>query len=182
MMLFIKVCIAVFLMFAVVKVYQKAKEVQKKYTLNLVVFSKVWLFFAALLIVCYLGLLKVSAKEIMIDIVLIVLIIFLLVLGVTFCRWHIDIENDRIEYCPLLGTGKCRYYDQITRAEIDEKNKIWLFSEDKDILKISSGMGSTYLIAILKGHNIRVEYRSKIDDFIMRLPLFYPVMHLCFLK
>lgn len=184
MALFIKVCIVVFLMFAIVKSYQRAKDIQKKHTINLAVFSKIWLFFAAILIVGYLvsAFLMAGTEIIIIDIILLALIAFLCISSVICCRWHIDSDDEGIRYCSFLGKSRYCYYDQIERVEVDEKGKVCIYFKNKDVLKIKikSEIRDTYLIMQLRCHDINVEYKYKMNDFIMQLPLFYPAMHLCF--
>ncbi len=137
MNLLIKIFIMAFLSFGIIKEYQITKKVQKEYTINLAIFSKVWLLFAVIFIICFLvsGFLSAeSAKEnVIVDIVLLALIIFLCILSALFCRWHIDIDNKRIEYCSISGKNNCCYYDQITKAVVDEKNNMYIYSENGNV-------------------------------------------------
>lgn len=183
MILFIKICIVAFLLYTIVKIYQKTKKTQREHIISLTVFSKVWLIFAVIGIVCYLffGFLPtITEKKIIIDIVLLAFIVFLCILSVLFCRWHIDIDDERIDYCSLTGKSKCCRLNEIMKAEIDEKGNICIYSENENAWKIPSEIGNTYLITALKLYGIDVKYKHKIDDFEMKLPLFYPVMYLCF--
>lgn len=96
MALVFKVCLTVFLMFVVVKLYQRTKEIQKKHTINLTVFSKVWLFLAVIFLACYLslGFVMAGTEKIVADAVLLALIAALCGLSITFCRWYIDIDKE----------------------------------------------------------------------------------------
>jgi len=181
---FAKIMIALFLIFILIKIYQRTQKVKNEYVVNLAIFSNVWLLFASVCLVSYLlfDFLPISheKEKLIADITLLVLTLFLCMLSVLFCRWHIDINSERIEYCSLLGKSNCRYFDRITKAEIDEMDNIYIHSENENILKIPVEIGRTYIIAKLQQHGICVKYKYDIDDFVMKLPLFYPVMYMFF--
>lgn len=181
---FIKVFIGILLIFAIISAFKKTKKVQKEYTINLALFSKGWLFFAAILIIWYMfsGFLTADSikNNVIVDMILLALIIFLCILSVLFCRWHIDINNERIEYCSLSGKNSCRYFNRIIKAEIDEKDNMLIYAENENVLKIPTEIGHTYIITALRYQGICVKYKYSIDDFVMKLPLFYPVMYICF--
>lgn len=111
---------------------------------------------------------------------LLALIIFLCILSVLFCRWHIDIDNKRIEYCSISGKNNYCYYNQITKAEVDEKNNMYIYSENGNVLKIPIEISDTYIIKMLRYQGVCVKYKYNIDDFMMKLPLFYPILYMFF--
>ena len=120
--------------------YRKAKKVQEEYVINLTIFSKIWLLFAVIFLVCYIfsGFIKTaSAKTSMtIEMVFLALTIFLYILSILYSRWHINIDEEKIEYCSLSGKSRCRYFDKIRKAEIDEKENLNLYSEEEKVLKL----------------------------------------------
>lgn len=48
------------------------------------------------------------------------------------------------------------------------------------VLKIPAGLGIEYFGLLLKSHGVDIKYKYRIDNFEMRMPVFYPVMYLCF--
>lgn len=184
MRLALKVLIAVPLIFALIRIYQRQKQVQSEYIINLVMLSRVWflgaLVFGALYILY--GFLTIShvKYDLAVDIIVLAFTVFLCALSILFCRWHINIDNNRIEYCSLSGKCEYRYFNQITNAEIDEKDNIYLYSENEKVLKIPIETGRGYITAELRNQGVCIRYRYNIDEFVMKLPLFYPVMYMCF--
>ncbi len=182
--IFIKIMIIVFSPFAVVRAYRKAKKVQEEYVINMTIFSKIWLLFAVIFLVCYIfsGFIKTaSAKTSMtIEMVFLALTIFLYILSILYSRWHINIDEEKIEYCSLSGKSRCQYFDKIRKAEIDEKDNLNLYSEEEKVLKIPLEIGQEYIIVVLKGYGVRVNYKYNVGDFVMKLPLFYPVLYVFF--
>lgn len=181
MSIYIKICVTVCFIFAIVKGYQKAKRVQKEYTITFAVFSKVWLFFDAVFTVCYLLSVFLMAdvkKKTIIETILLAVMILLYTLSVLFNRWYIDIDEEKVECRSLIGKKSTCCFNQITKAEIDEANKICIYSEDRLIMKISAEIGKEYFSMILKCHGVDVTYKYRVDNFVMRLPLFYPIMYL----
>lgn len=184
MKIFMNVLIALFFIFTIIKIYQKQKRAQDKYIVNLVVFSKVWLLFAIVFFVLYMIydciVIRFIKQNPIVDIVLLALTAFLCILSVMFCRWHIDMNDERMEYCFLLGKTHYRYFDRMTKVEIDGKDNIYIYSEDEKVLKVPVEIGLEYLIHELKYHGVRVDYKYNMNHFVMKLPLFYPVLNLCF--
>lgn len=181
MIIYIKICVAACSILAIVKGYQKAKRVQKEYTINFAVFSKVWLFFDAVFTVCYLlsiFLIADTKKKNIVETILLAVMILLYILSVLFNQWYIDINDEKVECRSLTGRKSTCCFDQITKAEIDEANNICLYSEDRLAMKISAEIGKEYFDMILRCHDVDITYKYKIDDFVMRLPMFYPIMYL----
>ena len=184
MKIFMNVLIALFFIFTIIKIYRKQKRVQDKYTVNLVVFSKVWLLFAVVFFVLYMIfdciVIRFLKQNPIVDIVLLALTAFFCILSVMFCRWHIDMNDKGMEYCFLLGKTHYRYFDRMTKVEIDGKDNVYIYSEDEKVLKVPVEIGLEYFIHELKYHGVRVDYKYNMNHFVMKLPLFYPVMDLCF--
>lgn len=181
MSIYIKICVTVCFIFAIVKGYQKAKRVQKEYTITFAVFSKVWLFSDAVFTVCYLLSIFLMAdikKKNIIETILLAVMILLYILSVLFNRWYIDIDEEKVECRSLIGKKSTCCFKQITKAEIDEANNICIYSGDRLIMKISAEKGKEYFPMILKCHGVDVTYKYRVDNFVMRLPMFYPIMYL----
>ena len=184
MSIFIKIVTIFFSPFAVVYAYRKAKKVQEEYIINLTLFSKVWLLFAVIFLVCYIfsGFIKTASVKtgMTIEMVFLAFTIFLYILSILYSRWHIKIDEEKIEYCFLSGKSRCRYFDKIRKAEIDEKDNLNLYSEEEKVLKIPLEVGREYIIAALKVYGVQVSYKYNVGDFVMKLPLFYPVLYVFF--
>lgn len=184
--IFVRMLVAFFALLVTRYVWRKAKEVQKEYIINLVIFSKMWLLFAVICTVCgiFFGFMKTASAEtgIIVSMVFLVFAVLLYLLSILYCRFHIDIDDEKIEYCPPAGKSRCRYFDKITKAEIDEKDNLHLYSDGEKTLKIPLEIGREYVITLLKCNDVRVRYKYNIDDFEMRLPLFYPIFYIfCFI-
>lgn len=184
MKIFMNVLIALFFIFTIIKIYRKQKRAQDKYIVNLVVFSKMWLLFAVVFFVLYMIfdciVIRFLKQNPIVDIVLLALTAFFCILSVMFCRWHIDMNDKGMEYCFLLGKTHYRYFDRMTKVEIDGKDNVYIYSEDEKVLKVPVEIGLEYFIHELKYHGVRVDYKYNMNHFVMKLPLFYPVLYLCF--
>lgn len=183
MILYIELCIAACFIVAIVKGYREAKRVQKEYTINFAFFSRIWLLADAIFTVCYLlsaFLIADEGKKEVMGMVLLAFMIPLYILSIIHNRWYIDIKDGRVECRSVSGKKSSCRFDQITKAEIDEKNNISIYSGDKIMLKIPAELGKEYFGLLLKSYGVDIKYKYKIDDFEMKLPVFYPVMYLCF--
>lgn len=179
-----KILIVFLLLVSFGHAYRKAKKVQEEYFINLTIFSKIWLLFAVIFLVCYIfsGFIKTASEKtgMTIEMVFLALTIFLYILSILFSRWHIDIDEKKIGYCFLTGKSRYRYFDKIRKAEIDEKNNLNLYSEEEKVLKIPLEVGREYILTVLKVYGVRVSYKYNVGDFVMKLPLFYPVLYVFF--
>lgn len=180
MSIYVKVFVVVIFVFGFMKIYQKQKIIQKKYIFNMIIFSRIWLLFAAIFSVCFLISGFLAERTLVADIVLLVLMVSLVLLSILFLHWHIDFSNKRIEYGSLLWKNYYRDFDKTAKVEIDEKDNICIYSENEKVLKIPASIGQTYIIAELKHKGISIRYKYNVNDFVMKLPLFYPVMHITF--
>lgn len=181
---FCAICIFIFC-FMAVKIYKKQKMVEQ-HMLNMIIVSKVYLICAIVvtLIMIAISIFPINITrrgKIVLFIVLILLLAFIYLFSFLFSCWYIDIKEETIEYCSLFGKIQFLSYKSIKNVEVDENNILHIHFKDEKKLKLSaqSKFGQNLIINELRHHNISVIYKYSINSFVMKLPLLYPVMHIC---
>lgn len=181
---YIKIIIVTYLISIIIRIYRKRKKPQDIYIISLVIFSKFWFLFAVVLYVFDLisdyFAIKFIKQNITACAVLLIFIAFLCALCILFSRWNICLNDKRIEFYRLLGKKNYCYLDKILKVEIDEKDNFYIYSETESVLKIPFKTDREYIITKLKQQGVCVKYKYDIDSFVMKLPLAYPVMYMCF--
>lgn len=181
---FIKILFVSYLISAVIRIYKKQKKTQEEYIISLVIFSKMWFLFAMVLYVFDLIFdyfaINFLKQNITVYVVLFIFIAFLCALSILFSSWNICINDKRIEFCRILGKKNHCYFDKISKVEIDEKDNFFIYSKTDSVLKIPVKTGREYIIAKLKQQGVCVNYKYDIDSFVMKIPLPYPVIYMCF--
>lgn len=165
-------------------IYKKQARETEQYVFNMIIFSRIFLIGAVIfmIILCIVNAFPnnlIGREKILGILISIVFIIVLFSISFLFTRWHIDLQEEKIEYCSMFGKKKVISYDTILRAEIDERDILHIYYGDNEeiIFPTGFGVGQNYIIEKLKSYKIVAKYKCSVNNFSMKLPLLYPIMH-----
>lgn len=104
-------------------------------------------------------------------------------MSILFCHWHINIDSKGIEYCPLSGKTKYCYFDRMTKVELDQRDNIFIYSENESVLKLPVEIASVlscYVYVFFNNSGLGYFFSIKVNMLIGTL--FWSVIFICLIS